>query len=608
MLLFYMVEGQQDPAHSFHPYLSMLPIHADDPLHWPPDLLHAELDGTQLLPLVVRQRSELKADFVRLEAVLKSYSVSSPAVFSFETLLWAKSMYTSRAFPAKLASFVRQKGVAIKHLPKTGKWARANTKTEEKQQSQWNFVDCAGAPESWEGAEGVMLPVIDFFNHRPSAEVMWVGDGDAIELLVDDNAIGHGGGNKEEPRISTNKQECQTEDAGCSTVVVPSGTEVFNNYGAQSNGDMLLKYGFCMENNQADTVTVSIELREAEGTGGLFERQIGILRESEVQVQVLTEASESACQDAQFAQENDAQFALENDAQFAPSGAPLADDSAGAAVAAHASDSDSESDLESDLDDSGGEGTGVGVAAAGGGGEGGGTGGGAGGGAEGAGESASAATTATAATAAAATAAAVGEGAKGLRLAKVGPFLLIQTGAPCYGCGGSDTTRYSYPTQDAGVPTELLIAVAVSSMSSACATTYGHRQHKHHHHQQHHQQAALTPRVLAKAASLCAQMLVEIPFSAACDKQKLAHESTQGATQGAPSQPRRQTYANEQDQERLRWWWKRTAAMYRTGQRKVLSDAITLLNGLAAGAADSAMDGAGAAAITDSGGALLDLL
>ncbi|GAA5944299.1 hypothetical protein JCM3775_003319 [Rhodotorula graminis] len=79
----------------------------------------------------------------------------------------------------------------------------------------------------------VLFPGIDMLNHRPTAKVTWSSDVHA-EVASSD---GEG-------------------DKGSLTIVldedVPAGEQVFNTYGAKSNEELLLGYGFVLPSNPAD--------------------------------------------------------------------------------------------------------------------------------------------------------------------------------------------------------------------------------------------------------------------------------------------------------------------------------------------------------------------
>lgn len=75
--------------------------------------------------------------------------------------------------------------------------------------------------------EAMLLPLIDLLNHDPKAKVNW---------LVDDQYFNF---------KSDNPQ---------------SESQLYNNYGMKGNEELLLAYGFCIENNAADSAALKIKL------------------------------------------------------------------------------------------------------------------------------------------------------------------------------------------------------------------------------------------------------------------------------------------------------------------------------------------------------------
>jgi hypothetical protein len=269
MLWLFMVEGRQDSGNHFHPYLVMLPTYADDPLHWPPEFMRAQLCGTQLYSVVEEQLARLRADFESLKGLLDAYSAT--ATITFDGLLWARSMYTSRSFPSQLARTNGcGNGTAIRHQPKIGGWATAED-VERQGKEGWKWRDCEMPAQIEGGAEGIMLPLIDILNHSPDAAMSWVADEAGIALLA------------ELPEQDSPVQAAQTNRQ---IAVQKAGAELCNNYGSQSNSAMLLKYGFCLEGNLADTVVVWLDMHESATGKALFDHQLAMLRGANVQIEL----------------------------------------------------------------------------------------------------------------------------------------------------------------------------------------------------------------------------------------------------------------------------------------------------------------------------------
>ena len=75
----------------------------------------------------------------------------------------------------------------------------------------------------------MLLPVVDLLNHNSKSKVHW--------------------------DVSDNYFKFSSES------IVP-GKEIFNNYGLKGNEELLLAYGFCIENNLQDSVALKIKMPE----------------------------------------------------------------------------------------------------------------------------------------------------------------------------------------------------------------------------------------------------------------------------------------------------------------------------------------------------------
>ncbi|GEQ70961.1 hypothetical protein JCM33374_g4642 [Metschnikowia sp. JCM 33374] len=72
----------------------------------------------------------------------------------------------------------------------------------------------------------MLIPVIDLLNHSPQADVTWTASNNYFQFQSHNN----------------------------------NTDELFNNYGRKGNEELLLAYGFCLENNSADTVALKIKV------------------------------------------------------------------------------------------------------------------------------------------------------------------------------------------------------------------------------------------------------------------------------------------------------------------------------------------------------------
>ncbi|KAJ2800241.1 hypothetical protein H4R20_004132 [Coemansia guatemalensis] len=180
-------------AESFwKPYIDILPQEFHTPLHFSSQELLL-LHGTPMEYAVEDRRSELRAEHKRVQEAVDSKAEEMLRVLDFENYLWAATVVSSRAFTEALLE------VGRKDVP--------DKRKDDGEQGN------AGAKAS------VLLPLLDMMNHRPQARITWLVDSDSgsISFVAGSN--------------------------------VAAGSEVANNYGAKSNEELLLGYGFCASPN-----------------------------------------------------------------------------------------------------------------------------------------------------------------------------------------------------------------------------------------------------------------------------------------------------------------------------------------------------------------------
>ncbi|KAK6457394.1 uncharacterized protein RJT20DRAFT_39944 [Scheffersomyces xylosifermentans] len=78
--------------------------------------------------------------------------------------------------------------------------------------------------------EAMLLPLIDLLNHNPTSKVNWSVSEDKFFNFKSDSLV--------------------------------SGSQLFNNYGMKGNEELLLAYGFCIEDNASDSVALKIKIPE----------------------------------------------------------------------------------------------------------------------------------------------------------------------------------------------------------------------------------------------------------------------------------------------------------------------------------------------------------
>ncbi|KAM3160304.1 SET domain-containing protein [Lachancea thermotolerans] len=78
--------------------------------------------------------------------------------------------------------------------------------------------------------QAFLYPIVDFLNHHSGQKVQW-------QLNKDRNGVSFSSGNQ-----------------------IEKGQEIFNNYGDKSNEELLLNYGFAIQNNMNDSSTLTLRL------------------------------------------------------------------------------------------------------------------------------------------------------------------------------------------------------------------------------------------------------------------------------------------------------------------------------------------------------------
>jgi hypothetical protein len=212
----------------WYPYLAVLPSTFDDPLHWPADEVARELTGTNLAHYLSSRLSDLRSDLSHAQSAVGD--LFSPGVLEWENWMWANSAVYSRAFP--------------------GKWTPFSS-ASPKQQFE------LGNPAK-EACGLALLPFLDMINHNPTADVLW-SSGPALSSPI----------HPESNRVRFNHPPLAKPIAG--------GAEVLNNYGAKSNEEFLIGYGFVVERNEADTVRVLVN--DARAQDPEFVRKARVLSE-----------------------------------------------------------------------------------------------------------------------------------------------------------------------------------------------------------------------------------------------------------------------------------------------------------------------------------------
>lgn len=219
-LVLYLIHSLHEPSSPHHDYLLSCPRTFCDTLWWSEEDL-ALLQGTNLLAKTSRERQRLQRRFRKYVEPLTKLrpELFPPSVFSLQSMRWARSIWSSRAF----AGFVAGRG-----------------------QVSGGSVSAVGS------TTGALLPLVDAHNHLRGDSMVewWLGPaGTALELRL----------------------------AGD----IRAGQELCINYGPMTNEDWLLGYGFCPPDNDVrDALEFSIVCT---GPPALLQIKADILRKIGVQ-------------------------------------------------------------------------------------------------------------------------------------------------------------------------------------------------------------------------------------------------------------------------------------------------------------------------------------
>lgn len=215
-----MLLQRADPLSHFGPYLRALPVRHTDPVSWPEEGLRL-LRGSNLLSATRRILADLRASFdAFIPALCKADPTRYPSsVLHYSAFLWAHSSFVSRAFPL---------------TPDADGQLRLSAGTSMEVTVGSESTLPKATVDSAKKRQQCLLPLLDALNHRYSAPIVWESGGGAFSSGGRPTvgfAIGR-------PLIK--------------------GQEIFNNYGPKSNEELLLTYGFVLQNNPQDAYHLEV--------------------------------------------------------------------------------------------------------------------------------------------------------------------------------------------------------------------------------------------------------------------------------------------------------------------------------------------------------------
>ncbi|KAF9134056.1 hypothetical protein BGW39_008275 [Mortierella sp. 14UC] len=162
----------------YKPYLDMIPDRIHTALAFDEQEME-RLRGTNAFMAVKELQESLRAQYDKTMEVVGS-DLKVEDGFTWERFLWAKTVVSSRTFPASLFG----------------------NETE---------------------GEIVLIPLADSANHKSRHKITWLKTTEGLQMA---------------------------------SAAINKGDQVFNNYGPKSNEELLIGYGFCLEDNADDFVSL----------------------------------------------------------------------------------------------------------------------------------------------------------------------------------------------------------------------------------------------------------------------------------------------------------------------------------------------------------------
>jgi len=179
LLWIFLSVGRIDAAHPWHAYLSSLPATSPEPTCWPAELRN-ELASTPVGASVSAALDAVQAvvDGLGGRLARRLPTLLPEAALTLESLLWARGMCRSRAFPTRL-------------LSQTSGPLKAPDAAAEAEAAEAEADTVGGTAETWGQAPGVLLPLFDLLNHNPATRIAWLAD-DAHVTFVSEEQVGAG--------------------------------------------------------------------------------------------------------------------------------------------------------------------------------------------------------------------------------------------------------------------------------------------------------------------------------------------------------------------------------------------------------------------------------
>ncbi|KAG0296597.1 hypothetical protein BGZ96_009029 [Linnemannia gamsii] len=191
-------KDSEQNRHLFADYIATLPD-VSTPVTLEPELVRGYLAGTLLLDSVCAKRSKLEAEFGHLSGNLGVFE-DWPVRPTLENFIWADATFWSR-----ILSFKTQ-------------WTDNGTSSDADDDMH-------------------MVPYLDFANHSANPNIRWEVDSDGLRVWAYESLL---------------------QDSHNSVV----SREVFLSYGNKPNTELLFLYGFTLQNNPTELLTLAMPMDE----------------------------------------------------------------------------------------------------------------------------------------------------------------------------------------------------------------------------------------------------------------------------------------------------------------------------------------------------------
>lgn len=215
LIWLFMIQQLAESGGHFHPFLRSLDPRSPSPLSWPHDLTAALL-GTNMSTMSnssssIKRHSQFLDD-VRIWAFENERDCSFMEAdrFNITTLIWARGHYLARRYPGTFSS---RESYERSLVSSAIGFEDVDASHDGREQGMMNL--------------GALVPLLDILNHNPERE--W------LTFKVSDDYL----------HVTCNYP-------------IEKGDEIYSNYGSLSNEMLLYAYGFCLETNDDDAVTLQL--------------------------------------------------------------------------------------------------------------------------------------------------------------------------------------------------------------------------------------------------------------------------------------------------------------------------------------------------------------